>query len=87
MATDVEGGSYSELDPPITKLEFKVTVLASEEAKVQAELQRAGVHPAARKVYFYDTPELALFAKDLVLRARVTDGDETTRRSSCGHCL
>ena len=27
-------------------------------------------------MYFYDTPELALFAKDLVLRARVTDGDD-----------
>jgi hypothetical protein len=27
-------------------------------------------------VYFYDAPELALLAKDLVLRARVTDGDD-----------
>ena len=43
---------------------------------MQAELRRAGVNPVRRKVYFYDTPELALFAKDLVLRARVTDGDD-----------
>ena len=27
-------------------------------------------------MYFYDTPELALFARDLVLRARVTEGDD-----------
>jgi hypothetical protein len=76
MATHTDAGSYSELDPAIQKLEFKVTVLPPEEPKVQAELRRAGVNPARRKVYFYDTPELALFAKDLVLRARVTDGDD-----------
>jgi hypothetical protein len=76
MATNAEVWSDSELDPAIQKLEFKVTVLPPEEAKVQAELRRAGVNPARRKVYFYDTPELALFAKDLVLRARMTDGDD-----------
>ena len=76
MATDTESGSFDTLDPAIQKLEFKVTVLPAEEPKVQAELRRAGVSPARRKVYFYDTPELGLFAKDLVLRARVTDGDD-----------
>jgi hypothetical protein len=76
MAPHSEAGSNSELDPAIQKLEFKVTVLPSEEPVVQAELRRLGVNPARRKVYFYDTPELALFAKDLVLRARVTDGDD-----------
>jgi len=76
MATDTGAGSFSELDPAIQKLEFKVTVLPAEEPKVQAELRRVGVNPARRKVYFYDTPELALFDKDLVLRARVTDGDD-----------
>jgi hypothetical protein len=76
MAAHAEAGSFSELDAAIQKLEFKVTVLPAEEAKVQAELRRAGVNPTRRKVYFYDTPELALFAKDLVLRARVTDGDD-----------
>ena len=63
-------------DPAIQKLEFKVTVLPAEEPKVHAELARTGVDPARRRVYFYDTPELALFARDLVLRARVTDGDD-----------
>jgi hypothetical protein len=76
MATPTEAGRFSKLDPAIQKLEFKVTVLPAEEPKVQAELRRTGVSPARRKVYFYDTPKLALFAKDLVLRARVTDGDD-----------
>jgi len=76
MATDTQAGSFSDLDPAIQKLEFKVTVLPAEEPKVQAELRRTGVGPARRKVYFYDTPKLALFATDLVLRARVTDGDD-----------
>ena len=76
MAPDTEAGRFSKLDPAIQKLEFKVTVLPAEEPKVQAELRSARVSPARRKVYFYDTPKLALFAKDLVLRARVTDGDD-----------
>jgi hypothetical protein len=75
MATHSEAGGFGELDPAIQKLEFKVTVLPPEEPKVQAELRRAE-NPARRKVYFYDTPGLALLAKDLVLRARVTDGDD-----------
>jgi hypothetical protein len=76
MAADSEPGSFSELDPVIQKLEFKLTVLPADEPEVQDELRRTGVDPVRRKVYFYDTPELALFAKDLVLRARVTDGDD-----------
>lgn len=68
--------SLRNLDPAVQRLEFKVTVLPAEEARVQDELRRAGVSPARRKVYFYDTPQLALFARDVVLRARVTDGDD-----------
>jgi hypothetical protein len=63
-------------DPAIQKIEFKVTVLPPEESRVHAELRRVGVSPVRRKVYFYDTPELALFANNLVLRARVTEGDD-----------
>ena len=72
MATHGDAESFSELDPAIHRLEFKVTVLPPEEAKVQAAVRR--------KVYFYDTPQLELFAKDLVLRARVTNGadDDST---------
>jgi hypothetical protein len=69
-------GNFSDLDPAIQRLEFKVTALPAEEPAIQAELRRTGVRPARRKVYFYDTPELALAARDLVLRARVTDGDD-----------
>jgi hypothetical protein len=76
MATEGDAGNFSDLHPKIQKLEFKVTVLPSEEPKVQAELDSTGVEPVQRKVYFYDTPELALFGKDLVLRARVTEGDD-----------
>jgi hypothetical protein len=39
-------------------------------------LQKEGRQPQRRKVYFYDTKDLALFGKDLVLRARVTQGDD-----------
>lgn len=76
MAADAGTGGNRELDPAIQKLEFKVTVLPPEEPNVQAELRRVGVDPVRRKVYFYDTPELALFDRDLVLRARVTEGDD-----------
>ena len=76
MAAHTEAGGFGDLDPAIQKLEFKVTVLPAEESKVQGELRRTGVSPARRKVYFYDTATLALFARDLVLRARVTDGDD-----------
>jgi hypothetical protein len=76
MATSADAGRFSDLDPAIQRLEFKVTVLPAEEPRVQAELRSAGVDPARRKVYFYDTPELALFAEQLVLRARLTDGDD-----------
>jgi len=69
-------GSLSKLDPAIEKVEFKLTVLPAKEPRVQALLRSARVTPARRKVYFYDTPELDLFKQHLVLRARVTDGDD-----------
>jgi hypothetical protein len=59
MTMQTAAGDFSELDPAIQKLEFKVTVLPVEEPAVEAELRSTGVDPARRKVYFYDTPELA----------------------------
>jgi hypothetical protein len=76
MAATPQAGNFDGLDPAIQKLEFKVTVLPGEERSVREMLRDAGVRPAGRRVYFYDTPELALCVQDLVLRARVTDGDE-----------
>jgi hypothetical protein len=76
MAIDTDGGDLGRLDPAIQKVEFKITVLSGEEAEVQALLQKEGGQPQRRKVYFYDTKDLALYGKDLVLRARVTQGDD-----------
>jgi hypothetical protein len=75
MAIDTDAGGLGHLDPAIQKVEFKITVLAGEEARVQTLLQKAGGQPQRRKVYFYDTKDLALYGKNLVLRARVTQGD------------
>jgi hypothetical protein len=65
-----------DLDPAIQKVEFKLTVLPVDEPKVQALLQREDARPQRRKVYFYDTKDLDLLRATLVLRARVTDGDD-----------
>ena len=43
---------------------------------MQALLRKEGAQPQRRKVYFYDTKDLALYGEDLVLRARVTQGDD-----------
>ena len=67
--------NLSKLDRLVDKVEFKLTVLPSEEQRVQAVLRCAQAEPMRRKVYFYDTPELDLHKRHLVLRARVTDGD------------
>ena len=64
------------MDPAIQKVEFKVTARASEEAAVQDLLRRKPAERVRRKVYFYDTPALALAAQDLFLRARVTEGEK-----------
>jgi hypothetical protein len=76
MLIDTDAGDLGHLNSAIEKVEFKVTALAEEEATVQALLQRQGKQPQRRKVYFYDTADLALYDADLVLRARVTAGDE-----------
>lgn len=80
MAIDSDDGDLGHLDPAIQKVEFKLTVLGGEESKVQALLQKEGGQPQRRKVYFYDTKDLVLYGKDLVLRARVTQGvdDDST---------
>ena len=76
MAIQTQPGLFSELDPAIKELEFKVTVLRGEERKLQAELKRTGMRPVRRRVYFYDTPRLDLAAKKLYLRGRETEGDD-----------
>jgi hypothetical protein len=60
------------LDPVIGKVEFKYTLLKQDEPKV---LRRLG-HGTRRKVYFYDTADLALKKVHLVLRFRTTKGEK-----------
>jgi hypothetical protein len=76
MAIDIEPGDLGRLDRAIQKVEFKLTVLARDERKVQAVLAGAQADQERRKVYFYDTRELALYDRDLVLRSRVIEGDD-----------
>jgi hypothetical protein len=78
-----EGEAHSLLDDPaIANVEIKVTVRASEEELVRAELREAELEPERRRVYFFDTQGLALFDDGVVLRARVTrdaDDDSTVK--------
>jgi hypothetical protein len=67
-------GLMSMSDPEPSKYEFKVTVHPHEEAALRAELEAREAKLDRRKVYFYDTKKLELFAEHLVLRARSTDG-------------
>jgi hypothetical protein len=75
MAIDTEPGDLRHLDRAIQKVEFKLTVLPKDERKVQSLLAQERADPERRRVYFYDTRELALYARDLVLRSRVIEGD------------
>ena len=65
-----------DTDSAIQKVELKLTVLAEEEPRVQDLLEKEGAQPQRRRVYFYDTRDLALYKRDVVLRARVTQGDD-----------
>jgi hypothetical protein len=60
------------LDPAIEKVEFKYTLRKEDEPKLQPRLGP----PTARQVYFYDTADLALHDRHLVLRFRTTAGEK-----------
>ena len=47
MAIDADAGDLAHLDPAIQKVEFKITVLAGDEAEVQAVLHEGGPPTAA----------------------------------------
>jgi hypothetical protein len=76
MSRDTSATDLGHIDPAIQKVEFKLTVFAPEEGKVQALLRKERAQPLRRKVYFYDTKDLELYGNNLVLRARVTQGDD-----------
>ena len=67
-------------DMEIDSVEFKFTLLRSKEPQLQKVLRKARATPVRGKVFFYDTPDLALYRKHLVLRGRVKDGadDDST---------
>jgi hypothetical protein len=65
-----------EIDPAIDKVEFKFTALEADEGRVAAFLLG---HPVEqREVYFYDTRQLVLSERGVILRGRVTDGAGAT---------
>lgn len=59
----------------IERVEFKATLLPADEAKIPPLIRATGRLPQRRKVYFYDTADRRLSGNDLVLRARVTQGE------------
>jgi hypothetical protein len=69
-----------ELDPAIHSVEFKFTVSAADEKLVEAGLHEPRLEPMARKIWFFDSDDLALFDAHVVLRARATEGagEDTT---------
>ena len=77
MAIDTDAEDLGHLDPAIQKVEFKITVLAGRGShRCRPCFTRRAANRSGRKVYFYDTKDLALYGKNLVLRARVTQGDD-----------
>ena len=76
MAIQTEPSMFDALNPEVTALEFKVTVLRDDELKLQEELKRTRATRVRRTVYFYDTPDRDLARQKICLRGRVTEGDD-----------
>jgi hypothetical protein len=68
------------IDPAIGAIEIKITARAADEDEVRAALETADIEAERREIWFYDTPDLALFDRGLVLRARLIHGgaDDST---------
>ena len=64
-----------QIDPAIQAVEVKITARVEDEDLVLGLLKDRDAEPEERTVYFFDTPELALFDVGLVLRARKVKGD------------
>jgi hypothetical protein len=69
-----------QIDPAIGAIEIKITARARDEAEVREALESFDAAAERREIYFFDTPELALFESGLVLRARLIRGgaDDST---------
>jgi hypothetical protein len=77
MAATAGIENLGDLAEDIGEVEFKHTLVAVDEGKVPVVFRGALRQPQRRKVYFYDTRKLELYNESgLVLRARVTQGDD-----------
>ena len=76
MAATAGIENVGDLAKDIGEVEFKHTLVAVDEDKVPLVFRGAFKQPQRRKVYFYDTRKLELYDGGLVLRARVTQGDD-----------
>ena len=57
-------------------IEVKVTVVERHETKVLRKFGLKREDGERRRIFFYDTRELALYKKGICLRAREMEGDE-----------
>src|SRR5918994_314241 len=76
MAAPAGIENLGDLAKDIGAVEFKHTLVAVDEDKLPLVFGEALRQPQRRKVYFYDTRKLELYEAGLVLRARVTQGDD-----------
>ncbi|MBZ5710451.1 hypothetical protein [Nannocystis pusilla] len=80
MRTDAAPGAMARATAGIDAIEVKKTVAAHAHARALAVLALRPQEALWRRLYFYDTPGLDLFARGVVLRARATTGapDDST---------
>src|SRR3954468_9873107 len=71
---DTELPQLLELIKEADSVELKLTVPESHHASTLAELGLDPLEAQIRQVYFFDTPELALFKQGVVVRARRIQG-------------
>jgi len=65
-----------QIDPAIGAVEIKITARIEDEDLILEYLKRSELEPESRTIYFFDTPELALFDVGVVLRARKRPGED-----------
>jgi len=71
-----EPGTIGELEGLLDSVELKLTIPHGEERVTARALGVDPLDAQLRQVYFFDTPDLTLFNRGLVLRARRIQGDD-----------
>ena len=82
--TDEELAEILALVKDADSVELKLTVRETARAKTVAALGIDSLDAQMRRVFFFDTPELALNGAGVAVRARRRQGEKATRSSSCG---